>query len=89
MFCPSFWHHRSEGTPGLVAAGENLVSEGCETVLVVPLFFGQGGHVREDVPALVDALRSRVPNVTVTQSPTAGEDELVLEALASFCVRGI
>ena len=44
------------------------------------------GHVRDDVPLLVDALRKRYSGVAVTQSSAAGEDGGVLDALASFCV---
>jgi sirohydrochlorin cobaltochelatase len=72
--------------PDLETAGEELVATGCDAVLVVPIFLGQGGHVRDDVPALVESLRTRHSGVVVTQSPAAGEDRGVLDALASFCV---
>src|SRR5450631_325604 len=74
-------------TPDLPTAGEELVAAGCDALLVVPIFLGQGGHVRDDVPALVDVLRKRHSGVAVTQSPAAGEDGAVLDALVSFCVR--
>jgi sirohydrochlorin cobaltochelatase len=73
-------------TPDLLGAGEQLVADGCDALHVVPVFLGQGGHVREDVPALVDALRQRCPGMPVTQSRAAGEDGGVLDALAYFCV---
>ncbi len=73
-------------TPDLVAAGEELVAAGCDALVVVPVFLGQGGHVREDIPKLVDTLRRRWPTVPVTQSSAAGEDSGVLEALALFCI---
>jgi sirohydrochlorin cobaltochelatase len=73
-------------TPDLVRAGEELVASGCDALLIVPIFFGQGGHVREDVPALVDGLRKRQSGVVVTVSRTAGDDSGVVEALASFCI---
>jgi sirohydrochlorin cobaltochelatase len=73
--------------PDLLLAGEELMAAGCDALLVVPVFFGQGGHVRDDVPALVDALRMRCSGVGVTLSRAAGEDGGVLDALASFCVR--
>ena len=72
--------------PDLATAGEELVASGCEAILVVPVFLGQGGHVREDIPALIEALRTRHSGVIVTQSRTAGEDGGVLDALASFCL---
>jgi len=45
--------------------------------------------VREDVPALVDRLRSRYPGIAVTQTGAAGEDDGVLDALAAFCLQGL
>ncbi len=59
-------------TPDLVTAGKALASAGYETLVVVPLFLGQGGHGRDDVPTLVAALRSQLPGVNVTLSRTAG-----------------
>ena len=30
--------------------GRELAADGCDAVTVVPVFFGQGGHVRRDLP---------------------------------------
>ena len=72
--------------PDLLLAGEELVASGCDALLIVPIFFGQGGHVREDVPALVEDLRKRWTGIAVSVSPTAGDDSGVIDALASFCI---
>jgi sirohydrochlorin cobaltochelatase len=72
--------------PDLLLAGEELVAAGSNTLRVVPVFFGQGGHVHDDVPALVEALRKQCPGVGVTLSRAAGEDAGVIDALASFCI---
>ena len=73
--------------PDLLLAAEELVAASCDALQVVPIFFGQGGHVRDDVPALVDALRKRYSGVDVSLSRAAGEDGRVIDALASFCIR--
>jgi sirohydrochlorin cobaltochelatase len=73
-------------TPNLLLAAEELIASGCDALLIVPIFFGQGGHVREDVPALVDVLRKRWTGVPVSVSRTAGDDSAVVEALTSFCL---
>jgi sirohydrochlorin cobaltochelatase len=70
--------------PDLLVAGGDLIAAGCDRVRVVPVFFGQGGHVRDDVPARVDELRKRYPGVVVSLSLAAGENDGVIEALASF-----
>jgi sirohydrochlorin cobaltochelatase len=75
--------------PDIHGAGRELVAAGCDALVVVPVFLGEGGHVRRDVPILVDALRKDHPGVTVTQSHTAGEDSRVLDALAAFCLDAV
>jgi sirohydrochlorin cobaltochelatase len=74
-------------TPDLLLAAEELIASGCDTLLIVPIFFGQGGHVREDVPALVEVLRNRWTGVAVSVGRTAGDDSGVVEALASLCIQ--
>ena len=70
--------------PDLLSAGEALVVAGCDAIQVVPVFFGQGGHVRDDVPTLVEALQRRYSDVDVRVSPAAGENGRVIDALADF-----
>jgi len=70
--------------PDLLAAGDNLIAAGCDEVRVVPVFFGQGGHVRDDIPVLVDALRKRCPNAVISLGQAAGENAGVIDALATF-----
>ena len=69
-------------TPDLPAAGAALAAAGCTAVGVLPLFLGAGGHVRRDLPLLLETLRSAHPQVHWTLAPTAGEHALVIEALA-------
>ena len=73
--------------PGLVEAGGSLVAQGCERVEVVPLFLGAGGHVRKDLPALLDTLRAAHPQVLWLLRPTIGEADSVVEAMAQAALR--
>ncbi|RZT93867.1 sirohydrochlorin chelatase [Rivibacter subsaxonicus] len=70
-------------SPGLAQAGEELVAAGCVEITVVPLFLGAGGHVRKDLPALVQALATAHPGVQVRLRSAVGEDPIVIEALAA------
>ena len=72
--------------PDIHAAARELVAAGCNTLMVVPVFLGEGGHVRRDVPLLVASLGRALPGVTVYQTNAAGEDGRVLDALAAFCL---
>ncbi|MFL9871027.1 sirohydrochlorin chelatase [Paraburkholderia megapolitana] len=76
-------------TPDLPAAIAAQAAAGCTTISVVPVFFGQGGHVRRDLPVIVDACRATHPGVTIHCATVAGEDEGVLDAVADYCVRQI
>ena len=69
--------------PGLLDAGLSLAEAGCTAVDVVPLFLGAGGHVRKDLPLLLDQLRSQYPSVAWTLRPAVGEAREVITAMAS------
>lgn len=68
--------------PDLLTAGQALAQAGCQTVTVVPLFLGAGGHVRKDLPRLMDELRSAHPTVAWSLSAAVGETDLLITALA-------
>ena len=53
----------------------------------MPVFLGQGGHVRSDLPRLIESLRQRHPMLAIGASPAVGEDDAVIEALATYCLR--
>lgn len=74
-------------TPNLEGAADELVGAGATSVRVVPVFLGEGGHVRSDLPAWIEALRRRHPTVGIECAAPVGEDEAVIEALAEYCLR--
>ena len=69
-------------SPGLVEAGTRLASAGCTQVEVLPLFLGTGGHVRRDLPLLLDQLKQAHSAVTWTLHPAVGEMDPVIQAMA-------
>jgi sirohydrochlorin cobaltochelatase len=69
-------------TPDLLTAGTSLADAGCEAVDVVPLFLGSGGHVRQDVPALLQRLRDARPALQVRLHAPVGESAAVIDAMA-------
>lgn len=68
--------------PDLPAAVKHLVDQGATQIRILPLFLGVGKHAREDLPALVDALRSQYSGVTFTLKAAAGEDNRLIALLA-------
>jgi sirohydrochlorin cobaltochelatase len=75
--------------PDLPSAVAAQVSLGCSAVTVIPVFFGQGGHVRRDLPAVLDKCRAAHPGVTIHCATAVGEDAAVLDAVAQYCLRQV
>lgn len=69
-------------SPTLTMAGDALAQAGVDDVLVVPMFLGAGGHVRRDLPALMEDLRQRHPRTRWVLRQTIGEADSVVEAMA-------
>jgi sirohydrochlorin cobaltochelatase len=74
-------------SPDLPAAIAAQVDRGHRRIRVVPLFLGPGGHLRRELPQMIDAARAAHPAIAIDVTPPAGEDAGVIEALAQFCVR--
>ena len=70
--------------PSLEDAVDNLSTQGATQITVVPVFFGQGGHLRNDFPVLLDACRAKFPNIALNAAPAVGEDLAVLQAIVDF-----
>ena len=75
--------------PDLMNAAQALVRAGANRIRIVPLFFGRGGHLREDFPNQLEAVRTSVPDAQFEIAEAAGEVDSVLEAIAEFAVRDI
>jgi sirohydrochlorin cobaltochelatase len=73
--------------PRLPELVEQLVREGSREVTIVPVFFGQGGHVLRDLPAMVAQLRQAYPTLALHVADAVGEDAEVLDAIAGYCMR--
>lgn len=75
--------------PDIATAARELAAEGCNAVSVVPVFLGAGGHVRKDLPALLEALRAEHPGVAFTLHPAVGEAPAVIDAMAAVAAAAL
>lgn len=75
--------------PSLEEAIATQVSAGATEVVVVPVFFGQGGHLRNDFPVLLTTCQEKFPSVTLSATPAVGEDDAVLQAIIDFAAKAI
>lgn len=79
----AFLELMSPRLPELVA---QLVQDGCAEITVVPVFFGQGGHVLRDLPVMIEQLRQAHPGLALKVAQAVGEDTEVLNAIARYCM---
>ncbi|HSQ72867.1 MAG TPA: CbiX/SirB N-terminal domain-containing protein [Rubrivivax sp.] len=73
-------------SPNLPEAGAELARAGCTRIEVVPMFLGAGGHVRKDLPALLDAMRAAHPGLQLRLHTAVGEIDSVMAAMAEAAV---
>ncbi|MES2960355.1 MAG: CbiX/SirB N-terminal domain-containing protein [Pseudomonadota bacterium] len=72
--------------PDIRVAALDLIDAGCDRIDVLPLFLGAGGHVRKDLPALLDDLRSQHAGVEFRLHPAIGEAPSLIAAMADIAL---
>lgn len=70
--------------PSLEEAARLLQAQGAEAIRVVPVFFGQGSHIRQDLPRLVQSAADLL-QLPMAVGRTIGESEAVLDAISAEC----
>lgn len=70
--------------PTLEEAIETVCNEGASSVTVFPLFLAQGGHLKQDVPRILDAIRASRPHVPIALQPAIGEVPDLLAAISDW-----
>ena len=74
--------------PTLEQAIAALARKGVDAIRVVPVFLGQGGHLKEDLPRLAASARNKFPQMKIELEPAIGEQASVIEAIAAAIARG-
>ncbi len=72
--------------PDLATAVRACVDDGCDDIVVVPMFLGVGRHARDDLPELVSELALALPGVRIRLQPAIGEDPRIVEQLARIAL---
>lgn len=72
--------------PGLADAVAGLTKSGHRRITVAPLFMAQGGHLKQDVPKILEAIRADHPKIEITLLPAIGEVDAILNAIADWLV---
>ena len=69
--------------PTLLECVNGVIAQGARKIVVLPMFIAQGGHLKRDVPELLDQLRGQHPGVEFLLSGAIGENEIVVQAMAT------
>ena len=70
--------------PTLADAADALVAGGAREIAVVPVFLAPGGHVRRDLPLMVERLQASHPAARFRVLPAIGEADAVTGAIAAW-----
>ncbi len=71
-------------SPTLEEAIETVLDEGASAITVFPLFMAQGGHLKQDLPRILDAIRTNYPRIPIALEPPIGEVPEILAAIATW-----
>jgi sirohydrochlorin cobaltochelatase len=70
--------------PTLAQAVDSLVAQGASAITIFPLFMAQGGHLKEDVPKMLDAIRATHPHLPLSLESPIGEVPEILDAITEW-----
>ncbi|KAF3997707.1 sirohydrochlorin cobaltochelatase [Glaciimonas immobilis] len=76
-------------TPQLPELLAEFSAKGITEVSIVPVFLGQGAHVKSDLPLLVEQARGQYPEMGIKTVEAVGEQPEVLGAIARYCVASL
>jgi sirohydrochlorin cobaltochelatase len=70
--------------PSLPDAISALVNEGHRSITIAPIFMAQGGHLKNDLPKILNAIRAEHKETHIRLLPPIGEVEPVLNAISDW-----
>jgi sirohydrochlorin cobaltochelatase len=76
-------------SPNLEEALNGLSASGHERIVIAPLFMAQGGHLKQDLPRLLDQLRERNPRLSLELLPPIGEVDSILDAITDWLIGAV
>jgi len=75
--------------PDLMTCVDALCAQGYTDIHILPMFLGLGGHVRQDLPRLNEALLAAHPGLRLHWQSAVGEQAPVTELLAQLALQGL
>ena len=71
-------------SPALDEAIAAVAARGASCVTVFPLFMAQGGHLKHDLPRILDDIRTKHPHLPIALETAIGDVPELLDAIASW-----
>ncbi len=87
--CPIELAYLEVMAPPLDEAIALLAAEGASSITVFPLFMAQGGHLKHDLPKLLDEIRRTHPNLPLSLETAIGEVPEILEAISGWILERV
>ena len=72
--------------PDLPEAMRRLAARHVGRVTIVPVFLAQGGHLKEDLPRLIDRVRAEHPSLVIHVTSAIGDSEALTNAIADWAL---
>jgi sirohydrochlorin cobaltochelatase len=72
--------------PGLADTVKTLAAKKYSSITLIPLFMAQGGHLKKDLPLMLDDIRNDNPSVNISVTPPIGESDDILNLIAQWAV---
>ena len=73
--------------PALSDAVAEVVAMGASQILILPMFIARGGHLKHELPEMIEQLRSTYPTVQFSLSGPVGEQPSVIQAMADAAIQ--
>lgn len=87
--CPIELAYLDFMSPTLEGAVAALAEEGASSVTVFPLFMAQGGHLKDDLPRMVEAIRQSRPHIPISLETAIGEVPEILDAISGWILERV
>ncbi|HEX4917462.1 MAG TPA: CbiX/SirB N-terminal domain-containing protein [Limnobacter sp.] len=75
--------------PSLPDTVECMALGGVSNIQVVPIFFGRGGHLKNDFPVLMAEMKQKYPTVSIEATTAVGQWDSVWHAIATEIVQQV
>ncbi len=73
--------------PTLSESIATLIAAGKKKIVIMPMFIAQGGHLKRDVPQMLDELRLTYPDIEFLLGNAIGAHEIVVQAMAEAAIQ--